>query len=120
MQEIVDKVLGAEREAEKTVQEARARAAEIRRQADEESERRLQEARERAQALVQESLTEARARAAGEQKQAREEAERRNARFLEERADALEAAVEAVVTLLMTPEQDRKSSGEHPRGAAGD
>ena len=119
MQEIVNKVLEAEQQAEKTVQEARAQAADIRRRADEQSEAKLQEAREQAQALVQDSLAEAREQAAREREESRAEAERRNARFLEEHRDALEAAAEAVAALLATPEHERSESGEPLRATAG-
>jgi V/A-type H+-transporting ATPase subunit G/H len=119
MQEIVNKVLEAEQEAEKTVQEARAQAAEIRRRADEESEASLQKAREQAQSLIQEGLAEARARAAREQEQARSEAESRSARYLEERREALEAATRAVVALLATPEHERGEAQGGLSGGAG-
>lgn len=119
MQEIVNKVLEAEQQGEKAVQDARARAAEIRKQSDEAGEGKLQEAREQAQSLLQDSLAEARAQAAREQQEAKAEAERQNARFLEERRDAIEAAADAVVSLLATPEYDRKNPRESLRGAAG-
>jgi vacuolar-type H+-ATPase subunit H len=120
MQEIVNKVLEAEQQAEKTVQDARARAAEIRRQADQAGEAKLQQAREQAQSLIQESLAQTRAQVVREQEEAKAEAERRSARFLDERSDAIGAAAEAVVSLLVTPEQDRKSPAGSLRDAAGD
>ena len=119
MQEIVDKVLQAEQQAEKTVQEARAQGAEIRTQADQACEGKLQQAREQAQSLVQESLAEARARAARELQEARAEAEERNARFLDEHREAIAAASEAVVSLLVTPEHERKNPAERHRDATG-
>jgi vacuolar-type H+-ATPase subunit H len=119
MQEIVNRVLEAEQQAEKTVQDARVRAAEMRKRADDEAEGKLKAAREKAQSFVQESLTEAHAQAAREQREARAEAERQNVRFLEERGDAIEAAAGAVVSLLATPEHQRRNAEEPVQGGSG-
>jgi vacuolar-type H+-ATPase subunit H len=119
MQEIVNKVLEAEQRAEQTVQEARAKAAEIRREADQAGEEKLQQAREQAQSLMQKALAAARERAAGEQEEARAEAQRQNERFVEERRPAIDAAAEAVVDLLVTPEHDRKNPAGTLRDASG-
>jgi vacuolar-type H+-ATPase subunit H len=124
MQEIVNKVLEAEQQAEKIVQEARAEAAEIRRKADEDSERTIQEARAKAQALLQERLAEARTQSAREQQGAREEAQRENERYLRERAPDMEEAAGAVVSRLVASpltgaKQDRKRSGPSGGGSSG-
>jgi vacuolar-type H+-ATPase subunit H len=114
MQEIVNKVLEAEQQAENAVQEARAKAAELRSQADTESEGKLLEAREQAHSLLHGSLLKAREQAAQEQQKARQQAERDNERFLEERRQAIDGAAEAVVRLLIAPEYARAQEPERP------
>jgi vacuolar-type H+-ATPase subunit H len=65
MQEIVTKVLEAEKAGEQRIQEARSKAAEIRARADGEVQVKLQEAREQAARRSQEILDQARSQGQG-------------------------------------------------------
>jgi vacuolar-type H+-ATPase subunit H len=104
MQEIVNKVLEAERQAEQTLAEARQKSSALRGEADAQAAAALQQARAQAQELLQAELAEARAeaeRSTGEQvRKAHAEAES----FLASRQEVLGDLVERVVQLAATPE----------------
>ena len=104
MQEIVTKVLEAEKEAEQRLQEARAKAAEIRGQADREVQAKLQEAREQATRRSHEIVEQARQQAKEEYEQALQQAREDNREFFRDHDDQLDRAAEAVVELITVPQ----------------
>lgn len=103
MQEIVNKVLEAEKQAEQTLAEARQKAAAVRAEADALTATALQEARAQAQELLQTGLAEARAQAEGSSRELVRRAEQEAASFLEGRQEVLRALVERVVRLAAAP-----------------
>jgi vacuolar-type H+-ATPase subunit H len=96
MQEIFNKILEAEKQAEQTLTEARKKAADLRAAADAETAAAVQEARAAAQALLQSSLAEVRAET--------ERAGREQVQKAEAEAATLRGLVDRVVELLKTPE----------------
>ncbi len=104
MQEIVTKVLEAEKEAEATIQEARSKAGEIRAQADREVEAKLQEAREQASKRSQEILEKARNQARAEYEKSVQQTRDENQAFFHSHDEEINRAVEAVVSLIIAPE----------------
>lgn len=111
MQEIVTKVLEAEKEAEARIQETRSKAAEIRAQADREVEAAMQEARERAGKRAQEILSQARSQAQKEYEEAVEKARDENRTFFTSHEGDIDRAAESVIALITNPEwaQSQKS-----------
>ena len=104
MQEILTKVLEAEKQAELALTEARKEAAALRAAADAETATAIQEARVAAQELLQTSLAEARAEADRAGREQVQRAEREAATFLEGRQETLRGLVDRVVELVITPE----------------
>ena len=104
MQEIVTKVLEAEKEAEGRIQEARSKTAEIRAQADREVQVKLQEAREQAARRSQEILDKARSQARAEYEKAVQRSLEDNQLFFEKNEEQINRAAEAVVELITAPE----------------
>jgi V/A-type H+-transporting ATPase subunit G/H len=104
MQEIVTKVLEAEKAAGARIQEARSKAGEIRAQADQEVEATVQEARERAGKRSQEVLSEARSQAQEEYEEAVEQARGENQAFFKRHEEDINRAVESVLVLITSPE----------------
>jgi V/A-type H+-transporting ATPase subunit G/H len=104
MQEIVTKVLEAEKAAEQRLQEARTRAAEIRAQADRDVQAKLEEARKQATLRSQEILEKARDRAKAEHDQAIQQAHDEDRDFFQTHEEQINRAAEAVVDLVISPE----------------
>ena len=104
MQEIVTKVLEAEKAAEQRIQEARSRAGEIRAQADRYVQAKLEQAREQAARRSQEIVEEARSQAQAEHEQARQQTEEENRLFFENNEPLIDKAAEAVVRILTAPQ----------------
>ncbi len=102
MEEIIDRVLKAEQEAETTVQEARTLATEIRAQAEREVNAKIALAREQAQKIVQEGVAQARVKAEGAVQEARAQAE--DLELMEKHKDKLRTIADEVTRLLITPE----------------
>jgi vacuolar-type H+-ATPase subunit H len=104
MQEIFNKILEAEKQAELILAEARKEAADLRAAADAQTAAAIQEARAAAQALLQTSLAEARAETERTGREQVQKAEAEAATFLESRQESLRGLVDRVVELLQTPE----------------
>jgi len=104
MQEIVTKVLQAEKEAEARIQEARSKAAEIRATADREVQAMMQEARGQAGERSQEILSRARSQAQEEYEKAVEQARDENEAFLKRYEGEINRAAESVLTLITSLE----------------
>jgi vacuolar-type H+-ATPase subunit H len=104
VEEIVGKILEAEKEAEQLVQEARTHAAELRAGSDSESEKTLGDARERARQRIQEAIGKARSDAEAERERKLAQIEAEGQRFLEEHAEGIGRAAEKIVSLLVQPE----------------
>jgi V/A-type H+-transporting ATPase subunit G/H len=104
MQEIVTKVLQAEKEAETRIQEARSKAGEIRARADREVEATVQEAREQAGKRAQEILSQARSQAQKEYEEAVEQARDENQAFFTSHEEDIDRAAESVIALITSPE----------------
>ncbi len=104
MQEIVNKVLEAEQQADQVLAKAREEAAALRAAADAETTRSLQEAREQAHRLVQESLARTQEEAERERRETIRGAEEEADRFIERKREALEQVVDLVVSLIVAPE----------------
>jgi V/A-type H+-transporting ATPase subunit G/H len=104
MQEIVTKVLEAEKAAEQRLQEARNKVGEIRAQADREIQAKLQEARERAAQRSQEILTLARKQAKVEYEKILEQTQEGNREFFQTHEEQIDRAAQAVVELITASE----------------
>jgi len=104
MQEIVTKVLEAEKAGEQRIQEARSKAAEIRARADGEAQAKLQEAREQAARRSQEILDQARSQAQAEYEKAVQRSLEDNQMFFEKHEEQINRAAKAVVDLITAPE----------------
>ena len=103
MQEIVTKVLEAEKAAEQRIQEARSRAGEIRAQADRDVQAKLEQARERAARRSQEIVDEARSRAEAEHREALQQTEEENRLFFEHNERLIDKAAETVIRIITAP-----------------
>ncbi|UCF97055.1 MAG: hypothetical protein JSV89_18055 [Spirochaetaceae bacterium] len=104
MQEIVTKVLEAEKAAEARIQEARSKAGEIRAQADREVQDALQQAREQAGKRSQEILEAARSRAQAEYEKAMQQTRDQDQEFFQNHEKDISRAVEAVIERIIAPE----------------
>jgi V/A-type H+-transporting ATPase subunit G/H len=104
MQEIVTKVLEAEKAAEKRIQEARGKAADIRAQADRDVQATLEKARQQAAGGAQEIVDGARDRAEAEREKALRQTEEENRLFFEQNERLIDEAAQAVVHIITTPQ----------------
>lgn len=104
MQEIVTKVLEAEKAAEQRIQEARSKAGEIRAQADRDVQAKLEQAREQAARRSQEILDKARGQAQAEHEKALQQTEEDSRLFFENNERLIAKAAEAVVQIIITPQ----------------
>jgi V/A-type H+-transporting ATPase subunit G/H len=104
MQEIVTKVLEAEKAAERRIQEARSKAGEIRAQADRDVQAELEQARERAARRSQEIVDEARSQAETEHQKALQQTEEENRLFFEHNERLIDEAAEAVIRIITAPQ----------------
>jgi V/A-type H+-transporting ATPase subunit G/H len=104
MQEIVTKVLEAEKEAQQRIQEARNKAGEIRAQADQEVQGKLEQAREQAGRRAQEIVEQARSQAQAEYDKTLQQSKEENELFFEQHEEKIDRAAEAVMQLITTPE----------------
>ena len=104
MQEIVTKVLEAEKAAEQRIQEARSKAGEIRAQADRDVQGKLEKAREQAAGRSQEIVDKARSQAQGEHDKALQQTEEENRLFFEKNERLIDKAGEAVVQIITAPQ----------------
>jgi vacuolar-type H+-ATPase subunit H len=104
MQEIVTKVLEAEKAAEQGIQEVRSKAGEIRAQADREVHGTMQQAREQAGKRSQEILEAARSRAQEEYDKAVQQIRDENQAFFKNHEKEISRAVEAVIQGITAPE----------------
>ena len=104
MQEIVTRVLEAEKAAEQRIQEARSKAGDIRAQADREAQAALEQAREQAARGSQEILDKARSRARAEHEKALQQTEEENRLFFENNEPLFDKAAEAVVRIVTAPQ----------------
>ncbi len=100
MQEIITKVLEAEKAAEARIQEARSKAGEIRARAEGEVEAKVQEARDRAGKRSQEILSRSRGQAQEEYEEAVEKARNENQAFFQSHEEDINRAVESVLALI--------------------
>ena len=116
MQEIVTKVLEAEKAAEGRIQEARSKAGEIRAQAEQEVEATVQEAREQAAKRSQEILSRAHSQARKEYEEAVEQARDENQTFFKSHEAEINRAVESVLALITSPEwaQEQRAQSLKP------
>ncbi len=104
MREVIEEILGKEKDAQRTVEAAKSRAAELKAKADVESAGNLSAAREEAQRILRDEAEKARSEAREAHRLAVEAAEKQNAGFLERHRPTLEALVADVVRLILTPE----------------
>ena len=107
VQDIIQRVLTAEQEAETVVREAREQAARIRAESDADVSRRLEQARADAQTHVQKTAQAAREDARRARDQALANAAEDTRRFETRHADRINNAVDTVCAVLVTPEYDR-------------
>ena len=104
MQEIVTKVLEAEKAAEQRIQEARSQAGEIRAQADRDVQAKLEQAREQAARRTREIVDKARSHAQEEHERALRQTEEENRLFFENNEPLMAKAVETVVRIITAPQ----------------
>lgn len=104
MREVIDEILGTEKEAERIVEEARAAAAEVRSRADAQTAKLIAAAREDAQAILKEETRRARERARAAHEALSRQAEEENRRFLQRQEENVRRLVDSVVALILTPE----------------
>ncbi len=105
MREVIEEILGTEKQAQRTVEDARKRAAEIRAHADAESADILARARADAQLLMREQGDAARERARAKHQAAVGQATEENRIFLQQQEAGLEQLVDRVVRIILRPEQ---------------
>jgi V/A-type H+-transporting ATPase subunit G/H len=108
MQEIVTKVLAAEREAETKIQQARSEAGKIRAEADRKAQEGLQAAREQATGRSEETLAEARSQAQAKYEKALQQSRDESRAFFESRGKEIELAVQRVTSLIIAPEWEQE------------
>jgi vacuolar-type H+-ATPase subunit H len=104
VREVIEEILGKEKDGLRVVDEARAQAAEMKAKVEAEAEALLAAAREQSQTLLREETTRARKEAQTAHEAAVKQAEEENARFLERQAGKLQHLVDEVVRLITTPE----------------
>jgi vacuolar-type H+-ATPase subunit H len=104
MQEIVEQVLKTEEEAEKILQEARRKAAELKTRGENEVSLKIKQARQEAQQKVQEAVLAAQQQAEESRRQTLEEAEAESRHLLAEGTDKLASLVEEVAAFVVKPE----------------
>jgi len=104
MQEIVTKVLEAEKSAEQRIQEARGKAGEIRAQADRAVQAKLEQARAQAAQRAREIVDKARSQAQGAHEKALQQTEEENRLFFENNEPLIIKAAEAVVRIITAPQ----------------
>jgi vacuolar-type H+-ATPase subunit H len=104
MQQIVDQVLKAEEEAESILNAARAKAQELRSQAERELTEELNSARQEAQRLLQQGVAQAKQEAQKTRESALARTEEQNRDFFSKNSAKIDLAVERIMALLSTPE----------------
>ncbi|MHC4887103.1 MAG: hypothetical protein ACYTGH_18655 [Planctomycetota bacterium] len=104
MQEIVTKVLAAEKEADETLRQARAEATNIRNKAETESAAIVDAACEEAQELIRAKVVAAREEAKTTREASIAAAEAEGEQLLAERAPSIEKTISRVITRLTQPE----------------
>lgn len=104
MEQMVSRILDAEKEAESVLQRARAKAAELRSQADAESEKLLQQTRQEAQERQRAALKRVREQIEQTRREALGRIEEANRSFLEQHGEAIERTSDKVVELVLKPQ----------------
>ena len=104
MREVIEEILGKEKDAQRAVEAAKTRAAEIKARADAEAAGILSAAREEAQRILRNEAEKARGEVRAAHRLAVEAAENENALFLERHRPTLDGLVTDVVRLILTPE----------------
>jgi vacuolar-type H+-ATPase subunit H len=107
VREVIEEILGTEKEAERIVEAARAAAAEVTGKAEADTAQLLAAARDEAQAVLKEEMRRARERAQAAHEALARKAEEENRRFLERQESNILRLVDRVVALVVTPEHAR-------------
>ena len=108
MQDIVDEVLKAEEKAKEFIQEARKNAAEQKSAVENEVGQKIKDARAEAQKIIQNGIAAAREKADLEYKRAIQKAQEENTDFMKRNKSRIEAIVEQVTELVITPEHKKE------------
>ena len=108
MREVIDEILGTEKDAERILAEARKAAEDLKTAADTEAAGIVASAREDAQTILRDETQRAREQARAAHDALVRKAEEENRRFLERQEGNLSQLVDRVVDLLRTPEHAKR------------
>ena len=107
MEDIIDKVLKAEKDAEVVLNEARARAQELKRRMEEEEASLIDDAHVQGAKSVEEAFALAEENAERNKAQASEDEHRRSEEFLQLNRKRLEGVLDKLIALIIEPEHKK-------------
>lgn len=110
MKRIIEDVLEAEERVGAIIEEARERAAEIRRSAESESSRKISDAKDKTREMAHAVVEEARKEAERLSKEKLEQVDRRKDTLVKNRAEVIEDLVEKICEMILTTEKGGNSN----------
>ena len=108
MQEIINQVLEVEEKAKGIIQQAHERAAAIKAAAESELSEKIKKSRLQAQQFIRDEIAGAKEEAQREYQEVIDRVKKENTEFLDQHNQGLEAVVEKITALLITPEYKRE------------
>ncbi len=108
MQQIIDEVLKAEKNAEKIIQEARRSVTELKKRIESENSQKISMTQNEAQKLVQNSIAKAKIEAEEAYKLAMKQIEEKNADFMNNIEKNFDITIDTIMNLITTPEYTRE------------
>ena len=111
MEEIIGRIIEAEKNAEKILKDARTRESELRTRVERESVERLDRARREAKRRFEEKVGEAREKGRKTLEEAIRTAEEKSREFQDRNRKRMEEIAEKVVRLIVSPEHERTADG---------
>lgn len=111
MEEIIERIVQAEKNAEKLLEDARTSESALRARVEQESAGKLEKARLEGKRRYEQKVADAREKGKRGFDEAIQDAERRSREFQARNGDRLESIAEKVVELVVTPEYDRTAGG---------
>ena len=111
MEEIIKRIVQAEKNAEKLLEDARARESKLRARVEQESAERLEKARLESKENLERKVEDARKKGKSDFNEAVRNAEESSQDFQNQNQERLENITEKIVGLVVTPEYDRTAGG---------
>ncbi len=108
MQQIIDEVLKAEKNAEMIIQETRRSLTELKKRIESENSQKISIAQNEAQKLVQDAIAKARKDAEEEYKLAMKQIEEKNADFMNNIKKNFDITIDTIINIITTPEYMRE------------